>query len=363
MSDKSKYTAENIQSLEFSEHIRKKPGMYIGSIDSKGFMSIVNGIICETFENDKMMNDISFEIVTEREAKITLKSQNEEIINKWQIKKSNYLNTNKWSLHYMDLTALNALSSHFKVTLKNNKQIVHQEFYKQGIATNSDVKEKVTANLVEFEFKLDEQIWGSDFSLNQDYLNHHIRELAFLKKESKIRLQYTVDNEKCNIIHHFKNGLQDKLEIEQINGIGKTYFETHINENLDGFNLEVAFRFRGYTVDQSFLQSYVNYHYTPEDGAHIDGLLKGLTYGVMKYFQKHNLLDSYKISEKGIREELIASVHIKMDDPMFSGCVKNKLANSDIIEPMSKRIAELLFEKIEKDEESTKKLISKFEIQ
>ena len=82
----------------------------------------------------------------------------------------------------------------------------------------------------------------------------------------------------------------------------------------------------------------------------------------MKHFQKYDLVNKYKISEKGIRENLIAAIHIKLENPMFSGCVKNKLANPDIIEPIANRISDILFKKIEDDPEAGKKLISKFEI-
>jgi DNA gyrase/topoisomerase IV subunit B len=91
-------------------------------------------------------------------------------------------------------------------------------------------------------------------------------------------------------------------------------------------------------------------------------LLKGLTYGVMKYFQKHELTEKYKISEKGMKENLVAAINIKMDAPVFSGCVKNKLANPEIIESIANYVAELLFKKIEKDEKATERLIRKFEI-
>lgn len=124
MSDKPKFTEDKIQTLEYTDAIRKRPGMYIGSIDSRGFMTIINGIFCEIFENDEMMNDISFEIFTEKKGKIILKSQNEEIINKWEIKKENYLNPNKWNSHYMDLTTLNALIFFYAYSFAKDSNLI-----------------------------------------------------------------------------------------------------------------------------------------------------------------------------------------------------------------------------------------------
>jgi DNA gyrase/topoisomerase IV subunit B len=75
----------------------------------------------------------------------------------------------------------------------------------------------------------------------------------------------------------------------------------------------------------------------------------------MKYFQKHELTQVYKISEKGMRENLLAAVHVKMNKPQFSGCVRNKLASPEIIEPLTDYIGDLLFQKIENDDESAQK--------
>lgn len=115
-------------------------------------------------------------------------------------------------------------------------------------------------------------------------------------------------------------------------------------------------------MDEPFIKSYVNDYYTSENGSHIDGLLKGLTYGIMKYFQKHQLVNQYKISEKGVKEHLVCLLNIRMDNPVFSGCVKNKLASSEIIEPMTTYISEYLFNIIDNTSAETTKLIQKFKI-
>ncbi len=67
---------------------------------------------------------------------------------------------------------------------------------------------------------------------------------------------------------------------------------------------------------------------------------------LVKYFQKHNLTEAFKISEKGMKENLMAAINIRMDAPVFSSCVKNKLANFEIIEPISNFVSDLLFNKI-----------------
>ena len=82
----------------------------------------------------------------------------------------------------------------------------------------------------------------------------------------------------------------------------------------------------------------------------------------MKYFQKYNLVNQYKISEKGVKEHLVCLLNIKMENPVFSGCVKNKLASSEIIEPIAEYISNCLFELIDNESLETQKLIQKFKI-
>lgn len=147
-----------------------------------------------------------------------------------------------------------------------------------------------------------------------------------------------------------------------LNGLGGGYFSTSIDEKIGDFNIEAAFAFRKYTVDESFLKSFVNDEYTHENGTHVDGMLKGLTYGVMKYFKKNKLTNDYKISESGIREGLIGAINIRMENPNYSGCVKNKLANPEVLQPIADYFANLLFKKIEDNDEFTQHLIDKFKI-
>lgn len=63
-----------------------------------------------------------------------------------------------------------------------------------------------------------------------------------------------------------------------------------------------------------------------------------------------------------MQENLVAAINIKLQNPFYSGCVKNKLANPEIIEPIANYVAGLLFEMIEQDEKATEQLIRKFRV-
>jgi len=353
-----KYTADDIQALSQIDHIRLRPGMYLGNIGLKGFTELLRGFF--SISLDELKTDlISFQFIDTHSGKLTINNIINPVVDNWSQHPSN--TKTPFILEYL---VLNALSRTFQIKLLDKAtKIIYEQNYEKGILISGNTdKNEIDCSQLEISFTLDDTIFTNDFTWNASYINYEIREFAYLHKEAKFKVTYQAENEVCNVIYSFNNGLKDRLDIEELRGIGGSYFDSVIDTKIADFNIEIAFAFRDYVVDEPFLKSFVNDYYTPENGSHVDGLLKGLTYGVMKYFQKHNLTGAYRISEKGIKENLMAMINIKMETPVFSGCVKNKLANAEIIEPIADHIASFFFKKIEADEASTKKLIEKFAI-
>lgn len=357
MSKENNYTKENIQTVAWNELIRKRPGMYIGHVNAKGFIEMLQVIFSSAIVNIQTTSFL-IEIKDKFEAKIRFNNLKCEIENNWGQFKTHPIYSSP-----IEMFALNALSEKFRISFLNtNNEKVGEEYFEKGVLISGQKIEKIECSIIEVEFSLDESIWGKDFKWNKIYMTHSLREFAYLYKRAKFELKYKEDEENCRVVYHFKNGLKDKIDIEILDGLGGSYFETEIDENIGFFHIEAAFAFREYSVDAPYLKSYVNDFLTFENGTHVDGLLKGLTYGVMKYFQKYELTEVYKISEKGMRANLVAAINIRLKGANFSGCVRNKLASSEIIEPIANHVAQLLFEKIEANEEATKQLVRKFKI-
>jgi DNA gyrase subunit B len=333
--------------------VRKRPAMYIGSTYIKGFIHLLKSAAIQSFSVFNS-NRVSFEITGEMSGKIS-------ILNCKNAIKDNI--NEELQIFGFEFAALNALSEKYEFVLfGKDKNNIQKQVYYQGILESGIVEGKeISADSLEINFKLDETIWET-FKIEPELVSDIFKEVAFLHKNKILEIKYSVKDELCKIIYSFENGLQNKIEIEKNKGLGSTIFDTWFEVELENCFVEAAFGFREYSVDESYLKSYANDHYTHEGGTHVEGLLKGLTYGVMKHFQKHELTQKYKISEKGMRENLVAAIQIRMEKPMFSGCVKNKLANSEIIEPIANYVADLLFQKIENDQESTEKLVRKFQI-
>lgn len=351
------YQKEHIKALHYPEVVRLRPNMYIGSIDNRGFLHLLKGVLYDAIHCYQASN-ICIGIKSPQSLKFKFKPHC-PVMNKWALHKFDSSN----SPFGIGLETLNALSSSFKIKLlaASSNTILQEDFKKGKLLQENTLTNFLNCDEMEVECKLDSSIWGDLFALNSIFILDEIKCFAYLNRNIQFEVNYIDHNKPCRIIYQFRNGLQDQLSLEQRNGLGKSIFETSIKTSLEDFNLEIAFAFREYSVDEPILKSYVNNYYTHENGTHVDALLKGLTYGVMRYFKKQQVTH-YKISEKGIKDHLVAFLHIQLHEPTFVGCVKNKLANPEILEPIANLVADVLFQKMDSNSEATQLLIRKFEI-
>ena len=355
---KKKYSLESLPQIGPIDHIRIRPSMYIGQVNSKGLINVLKDFFTHSSVELKV-NTITLLLNKDKSVELTVDDIINPVYDSWT-----KFNKSKYNPFPLGLILLNGLSSEFSIELfdSDGSVLLEQVYQKGKLVSGIKLDQPINCQTFKVKFTLDKDIWGKDFEINNTFLNHEIAEFSYLHQNVKYKFNHFIDDDLSSSIYFFKKGLKDRLDIEKFKGLGNSYFDSHIHDKIDNIEIEIAFAFREYTVDEPFLKSFVNDYYTSENGSHVDGLLKGLTYGVMKYFQKHKLTQAYKISEKGIKEHLIAIMNIRMETPVFSGCVKNKLANPEIIEPIANYVSDNLFAKIEQDEESTKKLIRKFEI-
>lgn len=351
---------EQESKMEFVEAVRKRPAMYVGSTSIRGFNNILRELVKGIFNSTKT-DYFSFELFGSFKGKFTFKHIQKTLSDNSAL---TFYKLDDESYQGFELAVLNALSKslEFRVFDKNDTELFRHYFEKGELKRGEIQNKSFDAGKIEIAFDLDDSIFELSEPLNPNFYLEEVRNLAYLHKGKTFVIFYPVADDTCKAVFNFKDGLKDKIEVEKLKGLGGTYFDTYFEKDFENFSVEAAFAFREYSVDEPFLISYVNKHYTHEEGTHVAGLLKGLTYGVMKHFQKHELTQKYKISEKGMRENLIAAIHVKMKKPQFSGCVKNKLASPEIIESLAEFVSDLLFEKIEKNEEAANQITRKFKI-
>lgn len=347
---KNQYSEKDVQILSLDESIRKRPRMYVGSTDTKGFTNIVKGILGNfkvLFEYDY----VEIELLSNCSSKIRIEGIKKIIDTDWRRLKVTAID------FLLEFNVLKTLSTDFTIRLNDFEQI----YQKGKLVKGSEDKMEINSSTLEFEFILDKQIWGEDFELNVNYIHQQIQEFAFLNKEIKFKLNYLVDKEENKSIFYFKNGLKDKIDIEILKGRGK-YLEMNIEMKAEYFDLETVFAFLKYDVDESILKSYVNKEYMHENGTHVTAVLKGIYNGLIKYVQKYDLDKDVKISKQKIIKNIIIFINLNTPIACFSGSTKQKLVNKEIIKPIADHISNLVFEKMESNKEIANDIIDKFKV-
>ncbi|MFK7770601.1 MAG: hypothetical protein AB8F94_00625 [Saprospiraceae bacterium] len=358
MSKKTSYSENHIQALNHREHIRKRPAIYLGKVNIKGFMEMLKGLLSNTFLNTKP-DYFQFEFSEKYSGKIIFKNIKGGLNDSWATE-----HILPSSPFWMEALVLNNLSSVFDIIFfdKNDNQIVEQKFQQGKLKRGKIENKKLNCHSLEITFKLDRQIWKEGFEWNENYITHQIRDFAYLYKNVKFEIKYKSDEVPYLMLYHFKNGLKDQINIELLNGLCQSHFMTYFEKEFNGFSLELSFAFRDNSVDAGFLKSYVNDHHTHEGGTHVKGLIKGFRIALKRYVQEKKLNKKYSFSKKKITSYLIAALHLKMNNAHFEGSTKNKLGNRDIVKPISDHVSVILFDQLLTYENLATSLLRNFEI-
>lgn len=357
MSKKNIYSESHIRALNYREHIRERPAMYIGKINIKGFMEMLKGILSNTFLNAKP-DYFQFEFQEKCSAKIIFKNIKKDLNDSWATEHIPHS-----SPFWMEALILNHLSAVFNITFfdKNGKQIAQQKFQKGELKKGKIKNKKLNCYSLEITFKLDAQIWNENFEWDEIYISYQIRDFAYLYKNVKFEIKYMSDEVNYLELYHFKNGLKDRINIEKLNGLCQSHFMTYFEKKFNNFSLELAFAFRENSVDSKFLRSYTNDYHTHEGGTHVKGLLRGLRIALKRYIQEKNIKKKYSFSRSKILSYLIAALHLKMDGAHFEGSTRNKLGNREVIKPISDYVSKILFDQLITNENLANRLLSSFE--
>ncbi len=318
------YTEDSIRSLDWREHIRLRPGMYIGKLGDgsspdDGIYVLVKEVIDNCIDEHTMGFGKSIEVdVTDK--KVTIRDYGRGIPLGKVVDVVSKINTGgkydstvfqkSVGLNGVGTKAVNALSTYFKVQAFREGKTRSAEF-EQGIlkvdAQETDTKEK-NGTLVIFEpdntvFKhyhfipqfLEEQIW------NYAYLNAGLT-IVFNKQK-----------------YHSPNGLLDLLS-RKIDEEARRYPIIH----LTGEDIEIALT-HGSSYGEDYY-SFVNGQYTTQGGTHLQAFRETFAVAIRDFFSSTK--KTYELSD--IRASVVAAVSVRVQEPVFESQTKTKLGSQNI---------------------------------
>ncbi len=316
----SEYTEDSVQSLSPLEHIRVRPGMYIGRLGDgshidDGIYILLKEIIDNAIDEFVMHhgNKIIVEIV---DNKVSVRDYGRGIPLGMVVECVSKINTGaKYSgdafeysvgLNGVGTKAVNALSKSFTVISHRNGEFVKATFSRGKLKSKTKGKNDEPDGTY-FEFVPDNEIFG-DYSYNRDFVIERLWNYAYLNTGLTILFNHmTIKSQ---------NGLRDLLDKEL--GSDGLYEYVHYK---DDERLEFAFTHTNGYGENYF--SYVNGQHTSDGGTHLSSFKEGILKGINEYFKK-------SWNGPDIRDGLVGAISIKIKDPVFESQTKNKLGNTDV---------------------------------
>ncbi|MEG7283446.1 DNA topoisomerase (ATP-hydrolyzing) subunit B [Bacillus sp. 0909A] len=341
------YDENQIQVLEGLEAVRKRPGMYIGSTNSKGLHHLVWEIVDNSIDEALAGYCTDINILIEKDNSITVIDNGRgipvgihekmgrpavEVIMTvlhagGKFDGSGYKVSG--GLHGVGASVVNALSTELVVTVHRDGKI-HRQVYNRGIPVSDlEVIGETDHTGTTTHFVPDPEIFTETTEYEYDLLANRVRELAFLTKGVNITIEDKREGQERKNEYHYEGGI--KSYVEYLNRSKEVVHEEpiYIEGEKDGITVEVALQYNdGYT---SNIYSFTNNINTYEGGTHEAGFKTGLTRVINDYARKKGLIkeNDPNLSGDDVREGLTAIISIKHPDPQFEGQTKTKLGNSE----------------------------------
>ena len=323
------YDEDSILHLEGLEHIRLRPGMYIGSLgDGSNENDGIYILLKEGIDNsvDEFSqgfgNRIDIEI---KDGRVKIRDYGRGIpLGKLEDCVSNVNTGAKYNnsvfkqaigMNGVGIKATNALSSYFRAaSVRDGKMAVVE--YERGEKKSGNVgnAKPGVKNGTYLEFVPDTQLFGK-YQFNMEMVEKRLWNYAYLNPGLLIH---------CNDKDYIsENGLQDLLTHEMGNS-NKSLYPMYAYQ---GENLQFVMTHTS-SLDK-FVYSFVNGQSTEDGGTHVTSFLDGFTKGINDYFKKD-------YDEKDVTGGILVALKIGLDNPMFTSQTKNKLGNVEIRGPIIK---------------------------
>jgi topoisomerase-4 subunit B len=336
--NKVEYVEDNIQTLEWWEHIRRRPGMYIGktgdgSYSDDGIYVLLKEVLDNAIDEYMMGFGKSIDISVD-EGVVTVRDYGRGIPLGKVVDVSSKMNTGgkydskafkkSVGLNGVGIKAVNALSSYMLVQSFRDGETKAVEYRQAQVIEDSPVAQTNLANGTLVNFIPDEEIFKG-YHYKDEFIEPLLKNYTFLN--SGLTINY--NGKKFNS----KNGLVDLLNENM------TSEPLYPIIHLKGPDIEVAIT-HAFQYGEEYY-SFVNGQFTTQGGTHLSAFKESVSRVIKEYFSKN-----FEYSD--IRMGIIAAVAIKVEEPVFESQTKTKLGSKDIA-PEGPTVAKFISDFIKKE--------------
>ncbi len=381
------YTAKNIQQLDPREHVRRRPGMYVGGTDARALHHLIYEVVDNSIDEALAGRCDRIEVTLHENGGATILDNGVGIpIDMHETGKpalevvmtvigaggkfDNEVYTVSGGLHGVGVSAVNALSAELTATIYRDGHVWRQT-YEEGLVT-SPVKKlrklregEETGTVISFvpDFSI-----MDEHEFNFNVLMTRFREMAFVTRQVTIRLR----DERAKpipreVTFYFDGGLRSFARY--LNRNRKPIHSTiHAERDIEFVDrkdkpykvgVEVALQYTDVAVTSEL--AFTNTINTPDGGTHITGLRSAITGVINRYARKAGLLKEKdgNFSGSDTLEGLTAIVSVKHPDPQFESQTKVKLLNPEVQGAVSQVVTEAFNEFVETNSRDARRIVEK----
>ena len=378
MANQNTYDASNITVLEGLEAVRKRPGMYIGSVSTKGLNHLIYEIVDNSVDEHLAGFCDKIYVTLEADGSCTVSDNGRGIpveMHEKGISAERLVFTTlhaggkfddsayktSGGLHGVGSSVVNALSNRLTVRVKKNG-CIYEDKYEKGIPVIDlvdgllPVIGKTRETGTSINFLPDDTIFDKT-RFKEDEVKSRLHETAYLNPKLTIIYEDRRKNELEYIEFHEPEGLIGFLK--DLNKSKEAIHDVvYYSGESEGVSVEVAFQY--VNEFHETVLGFCNNIYNAEGGTHLTGFKTMFTTVINTYARELNILKEKDVNFTGadIRNGMTAVVSIKHPDPRFEGQTKTKLDNQDAAKVVSKVTGEEIVRFFDRNLETLKGVIS-----
>ncbi len=341
----SSYNAESIQVLEGLQAVRKRPGMYIGSTDSRGLHHLVYEVVDNSIDEAMGGFCSRIEVTINADGTATITDDGRGIptgmmpkYNKPAVEmvmttlhaggkfdRKSYKVSG--GLHGVGLSVVNSLSAWLDVRVRHEGKDFHIRFERGHVVVPLEVVGEAEGTGTSITFQPDPEIFP-DTSFDDEILVSRLRDLAFLNKNTAIFFKDLRNGREERF--HYEGGIVEFVQMINKNKQVMHEKPIYLIGERENIIVEVAMQYTDSYSENSY--SFVNNINTIEGGTHVAGFRSAMTRTVNDYALENKFIKegAELLSGDDVREGMTAILSIKIPEPQFEGQTKTKLGNSEV---------------------------------
>ena len=313
------YTDDNIRHLSDMEHVRTRPGMYIGRLgDGKlpedGIYVLLKEVIDNSIDEFKMNAGDRIEVDVDENLRVSVRDYGRGIPQGKLVEAVSVLNTGgkydskafkkSVGLNGVGVKAVNALSSHFKVKSYRDGKVRELSFEKGNLQSDK-TKKSTDENGTYIYFEPDDTLF-KHYSFHDDIVEEMLRNYTYLN--TGLTIMY--NGRRILSRHGLKDLLTDNMTVDPLYPI----------VHMKGEDIEIAFTHTNQYGEEYY--SFVNGQHTTQGGTHQTAFKEHIAKTIKEFFGKYEYGD--------IRNGLVAAIAVNVEEPVFESQTKIKLGSTQM---------------------------------